>query len=128
MEGTTWTVALVRWELARIAARADAATPYPWGEDPPRGLVNSHGKVIARVGASFALNAQDAANARFIANARYDVPALLATLAAERQRQAELRQVAAVIADANPTADDWTLAQIVVPYAMMLKARELVGK
>jgi hypothetical protein len=118
---------LTAYELAQITRRIDAATPYPWYEDPERGLVNSDGKVIARVGAGFTLDAQDEANARFIADARYDVPALMATLAQERRDHAELCALAALIEDGTPKAADWSLSQLIVPFALVEKARALLG-
>jgi hypothetical protein len=82
--------------------------------------------VIARVGAGFELDAQDAANARFIADARYDVAALLATLEALQHEQAPLRAIVAAVADGNPMADDWTLSRITVPFETVEKARALL--
>jgi hypothetical protein len=117
---------LTPYEVAHVKQRMEAATRYPWMFDSERGLVSSDGKVIARMGAGFDLDAQDAANARFIAEARYDVAALLATLEALRREQAPLRAIVATVADGNPMADDWSLSRITVPYETVEKARALL--
>jgi hypothetical protein len=35
--------------------------------------------------------------------------------------------IVAHVADANPLADDWEHAQVTVPWALVLQARELLG-
>ncbi|MGQ3551758.1 hypothetical protein [Streptomyces rochei] len=88
---------------AEIAARAEAATPGPWGthrdldavytiQARPRttrdGMENDGDIATLAVGR---LDAEGYANARFAAHAREDVPALLAELAAVRAERDRYR-------------------------------------
>jgi hypothetical protein len=36
--------------------------------------------------------------------------------------------IVAHVADANPLADDWEHAQVTVPFALVLQARQMLGK
>jgi hypothetical protein len=82
---------------AEITARANAATPGPWGAR--RGLADPHttrngmetdGNIVTLT--TGRTNAENYANARFIAHARDDVTALLAELAAVRTELAATQQ------------------------------------
>ncbi|MFE1109657.1 hypothetical protein ACFW5U_27740 [Streptomyces rochei] len=91
---------------AEIAARAEAATPGPWGtyrdldavytiQARPRttrdGMENDGDIATLAVGRS---DAEGYANARFAAHAREDVPTLLAELAAVRAERDQAREAA----------------------------------
>jgi hypothetical protein len=68
--------------LKEIEARAAAATPGPWGMDPPEGWmkrleIDSPGVFVDYDDVD---HKQQEANAVFIIHARYDIPALCAAL------------------------------------------------
>ncbi len=74
-------------DIDAIEARANAATPGPWGYDPDNtglcfgphiGLLNSNGVAVQIHHRSDEDAAQSYATAAFIADARQDVPALCA--------------------------------------------------
>lgn len=95
-------------DVAAIGARAAAATPGPWEyvDDGDTYVIGDATCEAARVD-----HGQGAeADAAFIAHARADVPALLATLA--REREGHAAEVAAAVDDAVRRERDMWQAQI----------------
>lgn len=87
----------------QIEARAKAATPGPWsweynGICGPESLFSNKDRVVINFCCSDCLGVDNRVNeqdANFIAHSREDIPALLATLRAERAKRAELEATAA---------------------------------